>query len=392
MTLAQRMRFERLPRGHRHALPDGRRADPHRLQREIRAVSQSPVVTAVLEVADAVLLVLNAERQIVGFNSRVLGVDTPEDILGRRSGEALGCVNTRGPGGCGAAPACEACGALGAILGCHERGRPVESECFIRSTVGTALEFNVRATPVTIEETRFTVVSLRDISSEKRRDVLEQVFFHDVLNTVGGLRGWAQLLQRPGADVPRASDRIVFLSRQIVREIRDHRTLLLAESGTLVPERARIGARELLGDLELVFSGHPVARDRLLQVGPAAEDIELVSDPSLLLRVLINMVRNAFEATPVGGVVRLSCERDGSGAVRLFVHNEGVIAPEVQERIFQRSFSTKAERGRGLGTYSMKLFGERYLGAEVSFVSTEQAGTVFSIRLPPKKAAGPSPP
>ena len=93
------------------------------------------------------------------------------------------------------------------------------------------------------------------------------------------------------------------------------------------------------------------------------------------------MARNAFEATPAGGVVRLSCERDGR-AVTLRVHNDGVIAPEVQARIFQRSFSTKAERGRGLGTYSMKLFGERYLGGAVSFVSTPEVGTVFSIRLP----------
>ena len=51
-------------------------------------------------------------------------------------------------------------------------------------------------------------------------------------------------------------------------------------------------------------------------------------------------------------------------------------------RIFQRSVSTKAERGRGLGTYGMKLLGERYLGGEVSFVSTEEAGTTFSVRLP----------
>ena len=64
------------------------------------------------------------------------------------------------------------------------------------------------------------------------------------------------------------------------------------------------------------------------------------------------------------------------------MHNGGVIPPEVQARIFQRSFSTKAARGRGLGTYSMKLLGERYLGGEVSFVSTPETGTVFSIRLP----------
>jgi signal transduction histidine kinase len=377
------VRFERLPSGWRSPLPEPRRADPDRLQREIRSVSQSPVVTAVLEIADAVLLVLNRERQIVAFNSRVAAVASPGDVLGRRPGEAFGCVNAAGPGGCGASPSCTTCGQLGAVLAAQERARPIESECVVRTAgaAGKTLEFNVRATPVLVEQTRFTVVSLRDISSEKRREVLEQVFFHDLLNTVAGLRGWAERLQRPGADLPRVSGRIDFLSRQVEREIRDHRTLLLAESGQLVAEKTPVQAGSLLHDVALVFSGHPSARDRRLELGLSADDLELVTDRSLLLRVLVNMVRNAFEATTAGKVVRLSCERVGRTA-RFLVHNDEVIDPHVQGRIFQRSFSTKAQRGRGLGTYSMKLFGERYLDGEVSFTSTPGAGTVFSIALP----------
>jgi signal transduction histidine kinase len=209
--------------------------------------------------------------------------------------------------------------------------------------------------------------------------VLEQLFFHDVLNTVAGLRGWSQRLRRTGADRT-ATERIEFLTLHLEREIRDHRALVLAESGALVLERAPLATGELLRDVEAIFSGHPVARDRRLEIGPGG-DVEIFTDRSLLLRAVINMVRNAFEATPEGGAVRLACERDG-GAVRLAVHNEGVIPPDVQAYIFQRSFSTKGERGRGLGTYAMKLFGERYLGGEVAFASNEREGTVFTIRLP----------
>ncbi|HET8539624.1 MAG TPA: HAMP domain-containing sensor histidine kinase [Anaeromyxobacter sp.] len=376
-------RFERLPAGFRNALPDARRADREELEHEIHAVSRSPVVTAVLEVADAALLVLNPERQVVGFNSRVAEVAAPDDVLGRRPGEVLDCVNAQGEGGCGSLPACETCGALGAILGCQRRGRPVESECLISSerAPGRTFEFNVRAAPVAVDGTRFTVVSFRDISGEKRREVLEQVFFHDVLNTIAGLRGWAQRLERGGGDAARARERIDFLARRIEREILDHRALLLAERGTLVPARAPLRTGELVRDLALVFSGHPAARERRLEIGPPADDVELVTDRTLLLRVLVNMVRNAFEAIPAGGAVDVRCERDGA-SVRLSVWNAGAIPPEVQARIFQRSFSTKAPRGRGLGTYSMKLFGERYLGGEVSFASSPETGTVFTIRLP----------
>jgi hypothetical protein len=377
------VRFDRLSAGHRVALPDARRGDPERLHREIRVVSHSPIITAVLEAADAVLVVLNTERQIVAFNSQIEAIAHPTDVLGARMGEALGCVNARGSGGCGAAPACGTCGALGAILGCRS-GRPVESECLVKSDHrgGVSLEFNVRASEVSVEGGTFTVVSLRDISAEKRREVLEQVFFHDVLNTVAGLRGWALLLQRPNADVPRAGERIDVLSRQLEREIRDQRALLHAEHGTLVPERDRVRPDALLGNVAALFAGHPVAHDRRLEIAGEGPELELTTDPALLVRVLVNMVRNALEATPPGGRVRAWWETARDGAVRFAVHNAGAIAPEVQARVFHRSFSTKGGPGRGLGTYSMKLFGEKVLGGEVSFASTERAGTVFSVTLP----------
>jgi signal transduction histidine kinase len=397
MRLDERVALERLPMGHRHPLPDARRAEPEELHRDISMVSQSPVVTALLDVADAILLVLNAQRQIVAFNSRVPCVKEPSDVLGLRQGEALACVNARGPGGCGAAPACETCGALGAVLGCQRNERSVEGECLMRSERdgGDSLELNVRATPVLIEDRRFTVVSLRDISSEKRREALEQIFFHDVLNTVTGLRGWTTLLQRPGTDHRRAGERVELLSRQLEREIRDHRALVLAESGALVPSPARVRVADLLRDLDAIFASNFAAQGCCLELEPVASEVELESDPSLLLRVLVNMVRNALEASAPGGTVRVWCEQprpQGSPldlaagvevrALRFSVRNEGLIPSEVRPRVFQRSFSTKSARGRGLGTYSMKLLGERYLGGKVSFVSEPSCGTVFLIELP----------
>jgi signal transduction histidine kinase len=54
----------------------------------------------------------------------------------------------------------------------------------------------------------------------------------------------------------------------------------------------------------------------------------------------------------------------------------------VRQQVFQRSFSTKEGQGRGIGTWSVKLLTERYLGGAVAFVSEPGRGTVFSVRLP----------
>ena len=57
--------------------------------------------------------------------------------------------------------------------------------------------------------------------------------------------------------------------------------------------------------------------------------------------------------------------------------------PEEQTlRIFHRNYTTKEGQGRGLGTYSMKLLGEKVLGGEVDFSTSPGGGIVFSLTLP----------
>jgi signal transduction histidine kinase len=63
------------------------------------------------------------------------------------------------------------------------------------------------------------------------------------------------------------------------------------------------------------------------------------------------------------------------------VNNPAVLPAGIKSRIFQRSFSTKGT-GRGIGTYSMKMLGERYLGGKIAFTSAEGEGTTFRFLLP----------
>lgn len=380
---------ERLPAHHLQMLPGPARATPEQLQQEVRFASHSPIVDAVLKVTDANLVVLNAQRQIVAFNSQMAALRQPAEPVGLRLGDWLKCVEARAEDGCGTSPGCTSCGALGAVLTCQQRAHSVEAECLLRTDLPghASVEFNVRATPVLLDGHRFVVLSLRDISAEKRRQALEEIFFHDVLNTVSGLRGWIELLRRRQGEHPRAAAQIELLSRHLEHELRDHRALSQAEQGTLVPRPEKVQVAELLRDLEATVTAHTAARGRTLEL-EGVVDLEIEADPTLLLRVLINMTRNAFEATPTGGVVRLWVEpRDAADTVLFSVHNSAFIPAVVQNRVFQRSFSTKAPNGRGLGTYSMKLLGERCLGGVVSFTSDPESGTTFFLDLPRRAAA-----
>jgi sensor histidine kinase regulating citrate/malate metabolism len=94
----------------------------------------------------------------------------------------------------------------------------------------------------------------------------------------------------------------------------------------------------------------------------------------------VNLARNAFEATRAPEVVTLGATTVGEKAV-FTVHSPGVMSRAVQMQMFQRSFSTKGT-GRGIGTYSVRLLTENYLGGSVDFTSVEESGTTFRIHLP----------
>ena len=374
------------------------RASPAKLEAEVRTVSQSPIVSALLEAVDAGLLVLNRERQILATNRAPLLESLRHTrSIGLRPGEFFACPRAaEQPQGCGAGEHCLACGTFQAVTRSQAGRIAVEQECLLTSGDGanaTPLELNVRATQVDIDGKDYTVVSLRDISHEKRRQALERIFFHDILNTLSALSNWTHLLNHSsGERQDRARERVSRLVGQLEREIQLQRTLLEAEQGTLRPQRVAVAPAALLADLRGMFADAQAAQQRTLTVEDGCAGVELVTDPVLLGRVLVNMVKNAFEAAPAGGQVRLWCERqagpDGDGvpepgdAVAFHVHNPGEIPPAVAARVFQRAFTTKAGTGHGLGTYSMKLLGERYLGGKVSFSTNAAEGTVFSIRLP----------
>jgi signal transduction histidine kinase len=134
-------------------------------------------------------------------------------------------------------------------------------------------------------------------------------------------------------------------------------------------------------EVDLMLKGHPAANAKKLEALCSSEDVILYTDPMLASKVLGNMLINALEATPEGGSVHFKTLTDSTHVV-WEVWNDGYIPTHIQERLFQKHFSTKARLGRGLGTYSMKLFGERYLAGEVSFASSQEGGTVFTFRLP----------
>jgi sensor histidine kinase regulating citrate/malate metabolism len=92
------------------------------------------------------------------------------------------------------------------------------------------------------------------------------------------------------------------------------------------------------------------------------------------------MIKNALEASQKDKTVPVGCNLQ-SDQLEFWVQNSTFMQRHVQLQMFKRSFSTKSPN-RGLGTYSMKLLGEKFLHGKVDFISSLEEGTIFRLRLP----------
>ncbi|HEY3107529.1 MAG TPA: ATP-binding protein, partial [Chloroflexota bacterium] len=114
-------------------------------------------------------------------------------------------------------------------------------------------------------------------------------------------------------------------------------------------------------------------------------DTTIAASPASLREALTNLVFNAVDALPQGGLIRLSVRRRGDG-VEVDVSDSGVgMSPEVQRRIFEPFFTTKGERGTGVGLSTVFAIVQRY-GGKIEVQSAPGRGTTFRLRFPARVA------
>jgi len=102
-------------------------------------------------------------------------------------------------------------------------------------------------------------------------------------------------------------------------------------------------------------------------------------------QVLLNLVKNAREASPDGGVIEVELRKDSDDVV-LRIHNQGEpLSREVMAHAFDFFYTTKA-RGTGLGLGLVKRVVEEH-GGTVELTSAE-SGVSVEIRFPMACVAG----
>jgi hypothetical protein len=369
-------------------IPSKLRSTVEEIKTEHDIIALQTIFSGIFSAMAGIAAIINRNRQIVYTNHEYLatkGIDSMEPLLGKRPGEAISCGNSdKGHDGCGSAIGCQYCGIFGAITECQQSNRKTVGESSL-STYSDgqlrSLDLRITCTPIVLNGHDFYVISLQDISDEKRLVALERLFFHDILNTASGLSGLLTVLKDESdpAETRQLINYSEEASRTIIDEISLYRQLRAAEKGDLPLEITSFNTHEFLRSVAARNTYHSGEFTNSVLVDEKTASISIESDVNLLQRVLTNLLKNAVEASKGGEPVFTGVEEDGAG-VRFWVRNSEMIREDIQQQIFQRSFSTKGLT-RGLGTYSVKLLTENYLKGKVSFISNALEGTVFSVEL-----------
>lgn len=210
---------------------------------------------------------------------------------------------------------------------------------------------------------------------------------HEIRNPLVAIRTFAELAPRRLDDPEFRSN---FLT--VAREEIDRIDKLVGDLLTL-SKPADAVIEEI--DIDLVCRGvvramTGVAEARRVELRLDLRDIRGVTrgDETRLHQALLNLVSNAIDAEPEGGIVTLSteaCRDDRNGErVRIRVHNPASFIPNEQKEEIFRPFVSKKAKGTGLGLAICQTIIEEHRG-HVSVESTEGAGTTFVVELPLSK-------
>lgn len=156
-----------------------------------------------------------------------------------------------------------------------------------------------------------------------------------------------------------------------------------ASGGAIAIRPALIDVSTLMHDAEVVVSMDLAFRERSLRVATSPGLPQVVGDRQKLIQVLVNLIRNALQASHRGTPVLMESYASAGGVV-IAVQDEGDgVAPEVLGRLFEPFVTTKGQQGVGMGLYMARLVAESHGGTlrHVARRST-QTGARFELWLP----------
>jgi signal transduction histidine kinase len=243
-----------------------------------------------------------------------------------------------------------------------------------------------RATRSTFENMiRRTLVAQQDAlrthaDATREMATLSGEIAHELKNPLASIKGLAGLLAQDAQG--KAAERLGVLRHEVARmqgilgEFLDFSRPL----SPLAPEQVDLHALSL--EVTALHEGLAVERGLRLTVDGA--NVRVACDRRKIKQVLLNLVQNAFEASPAGTSVEIECAPldDGGAVLRVLDRGPGLPAA-LADRVFEPGVTSKPQ-GSGLGLTIARALARQHQGT-LELGHREGGGCVAELRLPGSK-------
>jgi PAS domain S-box-containing protein len=233
-------------------------------------------------------------------------------------------------------------------------------------------------------------IVMLDITERKQeeqfRTTVERIIHHDIKGPLVNLFSVAQLVLDGDSNtaVMEAFPQIMLGIRQVIHLIDATESFLEMEKGAYTPPETPIDIYQTLDfvkkSLGKLSTQSMVSVSLPSSTGSPAEGPKLCGEAFLIEDLLMNLVKNAIEASPRDSRVTISFQTEPE-AVHIAIHNTGVVPEAIRGRFFDKYSTMGKSCGTGLGTYSAQLIAKAH-GGHVELNTSEADGTTVTVVLP----------
>lgn len=246
-------------------------------------------------------------------------------------------------------------------------------------------ELSIAASEMKMQQRHYKIISIQDIKAELDANEMSawqkliRVLTHEIMNSVSPISSLSASLKALLHDpekvttVEEGLEAIESRSKNLLAFTEAYRKLTKVPNPTFEIIKASSYFERIVSLMDAQFA----ERDVHLKLEKATEDFDMQIDPVLLDQVLINLLKNAAEASAPDAHVTLSYVEEERTVIQIKDQGPG-IPDDIVENIFIPFYTTK-EEGSGIGLSLSRQIIEKMNG-RLSF-TTDQNGTCFKIEL-----------
>jgi len=233
-----------------------------------------------------------------------------------------------------------------------------------------------------IDELKDSAVKLAKSERETAwREMAKQVA-HEIKNPLTPMRLTIQTFERQYSNGENfTKERIKDFSDSLIQQIDTMSSIATAFSDFAeMPEPKK----EKLNIVEVIELAVDIFEKDKISFKSSSKIIEAHFDRTQLIRVITNLLKNAFQAIPEGRTANINLDvSEHDGLVKISISDNGYgISKSDMKKIFEPSFTTKTS-GMGLGLSMIKNILNAYNG-DITFTSKSNIGTTFNVTFPKK--------